>query len=75
MATCSGRLDALQIASDWIDRALFSVFWLAEEVRVVLIKQAYLFLLIGYDTSELRVWRSGTNMIEVVPLSTVSDLA
>ncbi len=73
MATCSGRLDALQIASDWIGRALFPMFWVAGQLRQVLIYQASLFLLMGYDTTELRVWRDEHDNIEVVPLRIVND--
>lgn len=73
MALATSRLDALQIASDWIDRALFPLFWVADQLRIALIYQTSLFLLMGYDTSELIVWRNGQNNMEVVPLSMVSE--
>ncbi len=72
MATAHGRLDALQLASDWVDRALSNLSWVALSLRTTLVYQTCLFLLMGYDTAELRVWRNEQDNMEVVPLSILS---
>ena len=73
MASSSGRLDAMQVASDWISRTIDGEFYVVPELFRELVYQAAIFLLMDYDTRELAVWRNGHNSVEVVPLSIVSD--
>lgn len=59
------RTRSAQIAVHWIAVALGD-YWIAEVIRLRLIHEAFVFLLMGFDTTELRVWRQG-NIIEVIP--------
>ncbi|MCH8854077.1 MAG: hypothetical protein IID41_15715 [Planctomycetes bacterium] len=72
MSLSTGRKDALILAHDWLTRALGGLR-VVESAFFELAYQAYTFLLMGYDTSELVVWRDKRNRAEVVPMSMVTD--
>ena len=64
------RDEAAWLAERCVDLALVQLY-VAEKIRAVLIYQAFLFLMMGFDSTELRVWRED-NRIEVIP-SMLSD--
>ena len=72
MAIATSRQDAIHLATDWIGHALEG-YMACDEICGILIGQAALFLLMGFDTSELRVWKDQYDRVEVVPRSILID--
>ena len=73
MALATSRQDALQLAYDWIGRAFPADCYVSDQHRAILIFQASVFLLMSYETTELRIWRDEYDRLEVVPVSILID--
>lgn len=63
----SGRKEATALAMQWTNIALLN-FWASDKIRAVVASQASIFLLMGYDSTELRM-TSDEHGFDVVPAS------